>query len=82
MVELGRGEARSELAAGRDDSRDRCLAQACLVLVGLGERARAAARHLTSYKINRARCSLWLSVELPKQADYADFLRNQSIAFR
>ena len=54
------------------------LAQARLVLVGLEERARAAARHLTSYKINRARCSLWLRVELPKQVDYADFVVSEA----
>src|SRR6516162_5573411 len=50
MMQLGPGKARSELAAGHHDSRDLCPAQARLVLVGLEERACAAARHLTSYK--------------------------------
>src|SRR6516165_4595241 len=58
MVELGPDEARSELAAGHDDSRDLRLAQARLVLVGLEERARAATRHLRPAKSRR---SLWLS---------------------
>jgi hypothetical protein len=78
MVELGPGEARSELAAGQDDSLELRLAQARLVLVGLEERARAAARHLLSYKIGERECSLWLRVELPKQLDYADFVGSET----
>jgi hypothetical protein len=51
-------------------------------VIGLEKRARAAARHFSSCKIEGAQCGLRLSVRRPREEDYAvfgDFEANRAI---
>src|SRR6516165_4272395 len=73
MVQLRPGEAGSKLLLRYDDGVDLCLTKARLVVIGLQERTRAAARHLSSCKVKGAQCGLCRSIDLPTQDDYADF---------
>ena len=80
MVHLCPGKAGSKLVAGQDDGLDLCLAQARFVVIGFEERARAPPG---IYRPAQSRISLWLSVDRPKDADYADSVDSEAnlIAF-
>src|SRR6516164_1797318 len=58
MVQLCPGKAGFELASRHNDGPDLRLPQTCFVVIGLEERARAAARHLSSCKIEGAQTRL------------------------
>ena len=73
MVQLGPGKAGFELAVGHDDGFDLRLAQTRFVLIGLEERARAAARHLSSCKIERAQMRLAAKRKAPVGAELCRF---------
>src|SRR6516165_1410812 len=83
MVQLTPSEAGAKLVARHDDGLDLRLAKARLVMIGLEERARATARHLSSCEIESARCGLRPSVNRPGGGGLCRFLRfrNRSFAF-
>ena len=47
IVQFGPGQSSLERAAGRDQGFDQCLAQTRVLVIGVEESARAAARHLS-----------------------------------
>jgi len=73
MVQLCPGKAGFELAAGHDDGFDLRLAQAGFVVIGLEERARAAARHLSSCKSRECNAALMASVDEPEGGELCRF---------
>src|SRR6516164_6299127 len=85
MVQLRPGEAGFEPAAGHDDGFDLRLAQTRFVVIGFEERTRAAARHLSSRKIEGPQ--MRLEAERKAAAGgglcrFLDFKANRSLSLR